>query len=294
MKTGLFSVSYAGYWGQDYLPVDRFIAKAGELGFDGVLLAAKRPHLSPLDVDENQIASVKAALAASDVELIGLAAYTDFLMKGPSEVPIGEMQELYVSECARVCAALGGRVVRIFTGYDYGDMSSGAQEAKVVDSLRRCADRAAAYDILLSVQNHHDFAVDTDAFALLLAAVDRPNIRAGFDAWSPHLRGEDIHAGAELLARRMFMTICADYRSYPRYRYIPELVNYAKIEPGAVKATLMGTGEIDYRGFFEGLREGGFDGWAIYEMCSPVIGGGSFENLDRAARTFLTWLAEEL
>ena len=42
MKTGLFSVSYAGLWGQECLPVEQFVAKAGQLGFEGVLLMAKR------------------------------------------------------------------------------------------------------------------------------------------------------------------------------------------------------------------------------------------------------------
>src|SRR6185503_9791870 len=32
--------------------------------------------------------------------------------------------------------------------------------------------------------------------------------------------------------------------------------------------------------FFKGLRDGGFNGTAVYEMCSPLRGGGSLENLD--------------
>ena len=291
MKTGLFSVSYAGLWGQECLPVEQFVAKAGQLGFEGVLLMAKRPHLSPLEASEQRVEAVKAALADAEIELIGLAAYTDFLLSGPAEVPIDEMQELYVGASVRVCAQLGGRVVRVFTGYDHGQAPTAAQENRVIDALRRCADRAAEHGVLLSVQNHHDLAVDTEAYSLLLEAVDRENVRAGFDAWSPHLRGEDLHTGAKKLAKRMFMTICADYRTFPRYRYQPELINYVRVQPDEAKATTMGTGEIDYGAFFRGLRDGGFDGWVLYEMCSPVIGGGSLENLDRNAQAFLEWFA---
>lgn len=57
MKRGLFSVSYAGLWGQECLDLPSFIGKAGELGYDGVLLAAKRPHLSPLDAGEHEVAA---------------------------------------------------------------------------------------------------------------------------------------------------------------------------------------------------------------------------------------------
>ena len=43
VKTCLHSVSYMGIWrGQATLTVDEFLVKAKELGFDGVMLAAKR------------------------------------------------------------------------------------------------------------------------------------------------------------------------------------------------------------------------------------------------------------
>ena len=47
----LFSVSYSGSWGQARLTVDQFVDKAAALGFQGVMLGGKRPHVSPLDYD---------------------------------------------------------------------------------------------------------------------------------------------------------------------------------------------------------------------------------------------------
>ena len=40
------------------------------------------------------------------------------------------------------------------------------------------------------------------------------------------------------------------------------------------------------------LRDGGHRGHVAYEMCSPLRGGGSIENLDRCARLFLQFLAD--
>ena len=40
----LHSVSYAGLWGQPALNTEQFIDKAAELGFGGIMLAAKRPQ----------------------------------------------------------------------------------------------------------------------------------------------------------------------------------------------------------------------------------------------------------
>ena len=50
----LHSVSYAGLWGQAYLSVDDVVAKARELGFGGVMLMAKRPHVSILDYGQRE------------------------------------------------------------------------------------------------------------------------------------------------------------------------------------------------------------------------------------------------
>ena len=42
-------------------------------------------------------------------------------------------------------------------------------------------------------------------------------------------------------------------------------------------------GFVDLEAFFTGLKEGGFDGYVAYEMCSPLRGGGSTANLDASA-----------
>jgi sugar phosphate isomerase/epimerase len=67
-------------------------------------------------------------------------------------------------------------------------------------------------------------------------------------------------------------------------------VNYERQPVDWVRAVPFGSGFIDYAAFFSGLREGGFDGIATFEMCSPLRGGGSLENLDACAATYLRWM----
>ena len=66
-------------------------------------------------------------------------------------------------------------------------------------------------------------------------------------------------------------------------------MNYEKLTP-SVQAVPMDEGFIDYGPFVDALEAGGFDGTVAYEMCSPLRGGGSMENLDAYARKFLEWL----
>src|SRR6266568_4242577 len=100
MKTALHTVSYAGAWaGQVVLPLERIVDKAAELGYDGVLIVAKRPHASPLDMDRDRRARLRDQIAARGLELAALAGYTDFgAGYDQPGIPFREMQVLAVTE----------------------------------------------------------------------------------------------------------------------------------------------------------------------------------------------------
>jgi sugar phosphate isomerase/epimerase len=290
-ESSLFSVSYAGLWGQQQLPLTDFVARAAALGYRAVMLMGKRPHLSPLDTNENALADLRKCLAKHGVRCAAIAGYTDFAMQRAAEVPFLEMQLEYVAGLCRLASALDAPLVRIFTAYEHPGTTPTAAWNQVVAALRECADRATDFGITLAVQNHHDVAVDSRALLELLGDVDRANVKLGFDAWSPALRGEPLFETARLMAPHTVLTTNADYLRIARYRYRPELVNYERDEPDLVRAVPFGEGFIDYETFFAGLREGGFAGLANYEMCSPIRGGGSGENLDAYARGYLDWMA---
>jgi sugar phosphate isomerase/epimerase len=290
LRPCLFSVSYAGFWGQARLGLLEFISHAARLGYRSVMLAGKRPHLAPCDMDEESVAAVRQALQAAGVTCDVVAGYTN-LASGPAvEVPLIEMQIAYVESLARLASQLGAKFVRVFTAYPADDAQPATLWPRVVSAIREMCDRAAPLGVTVAVQNHHDLAVSTDALLDLVAEIDRPNCKLGFDAWSLALRGEPLYESARKAAPRTAITTNADYLRIPRYRYRPELVNYERLMPDEVRAVRFGTGIIDFPSFFRGLIEGGFDGPAAYEMCSPIRGGGSRENLDACARAYLEWL----
>src|SRR5271157_4333594 len=120
VKTCLHSVSYAGVWrGEVVLSVDEFLVKAKDLGYDGVEIMCKRPHLSPLDYDEAARHRLRARIDQLGLKLVALAAYTDFSagMDKPG-IPQVEIQAAYLGEVARLAHDLGTNLVRVFTGYD--------------------------------------------------------------------------------------------------------------------------------------------------------------------------------
>jgi sugar phosphate isomerase/epimerase len=290
-KNALHSVSYAGVWpGQIRLSLDAFLEKARSLGYDGVMLMAKRPHLSLLDFDKAARQRLADKLASLKLEVACLAGYTDFCLGSERpDIPTRELQIVYVTALARLARDLGSKLVRVFTGYGTASASPEQCWGWCVESLRECARRAAEFNVTIGVQNHHDTAGHYESLFDFLTEINEPNCKAMFDAWAPALHGSNLAASVKQMAPYIVHTTVADYVRRPRFSYMPALVNYAR-EPDAIRAVPMGEGFIDYRAFFGALREANYQGSVAYEMCSPLRGGGSEANLDRCARQFLEYM----
>ena len=293
MKTSLFTVSFAGLWGQHRLTLEEAIDTVAELGYEGIEIMGKRPHLSPLDYSVDDCKRLREQIDARGLTCSAVAGYTHFTGgQDATEVPICDLQIDYITQLAQLASVLGADLVRIFTSYEVEGMPFFTQWQKNVRAIHECADRAANFGVTVGVQNHHDIAVHTKSLKQFIEMVDRPNVIPMWDCWSPHLRGEDLAAGAKMMAKQMWFTTVADYAVLPRARYLPQLVNYENVQPPAVLAVPMGDGDLDYRTFFDSLVAEGFDGWVSYEMCSPVRDGGELETLKSYAKQFLDYMKQ--
>jgi sugar phosphate isomerase/epimerase len=296
VKTCLHSVSYMGIWrGQATLTVDQFLVKARELGFDGVMLAAKRPHVSLLDYDDAARTKLKARIKELGLELVCLAGYCDFAAGvDKAGIPNVEIQAIYIGELARLARDLGTNMVRVYTAYERPDVPYDKQYALVVEGLTMAGKIASRYGVTLAVQNHHDIALHHDAMKWLLDEVNLPNVKAAFDCWSPTLEGltsEEIKQAIYKMKPYIVHTTTADYEKLPRYQYEINHTNYTQLK-AQMRAVEMGQGFLDYKSFINTLKEIGYQGYITYEMCEVLKGGGSVENLDKAAKAFLEYVKQ--
>ena len=191
VKTCLHSVGYSGAWrGQAASSVDEFLLKARELGFDGVMLGAKRPHVSLIDYDDDARKKLKARIKELGLELVCIAGYNDFTAGvDRSGVPNVEIQAISIGELARLARDLGTNMVRVFTGYERPDIPYASQYAMVAEGLKMAGKIAAQYDVTLVVQNRSSIAVHHNAMKWLLDRCNLPNVKAAFDLWSPTMEG---------------------------------------------------------------------------------------------------------
>lgn len=286
----LHSVSYAGLWGQAFLSVADFVEKAAELGFDGVMLMAKRPHLSALDYGPKERGELRSLLEKRRLSHVVLAGYTNLTADMEhGEIPHREIQTQYIVDLARLARDIGATSVRIFTGYDNPAADYARKWKTIVNTLGECAHRVADIGVVLGVQNHHDMAAGYQTMHDLIRTVNHPYCRAMFDAWAPALQGEDLAKAAAQMGAYTIHTTIADYQLRPRYSYNPQMVNYEKQTP-YVQAVPMGEGFIGYRGFLKELDAAGFSGSIAYEMCSSLRDGGAMATLDSYARRFLEYM----
>jgi sugar phosphate isomerase/epimerase len=296
VKTCLHSVGYSGAWrGQAVLTLDEFLQKAKELGFDGVMLGAKQPHLSLIDYDEAARMKLRERIKELGLELVCIAGYNDFTAGvDKSGIPNVEIQAVYIGELAKLARDLGTNMVRVFTGYERPDIPYEKQYAMVVQGLKMAGKLAARYGVTLVVQNHHDIAVHHDAMKWMLDEVNLPNVKAAFDCWSPTMEGlspEEIKKAIYTMKPYILHTTAADYEKLPRFRYESAQVNYVPLLPEN-KLVPMGEGYLDYKTFINTLKEIGYRGYIAYEMCAELKGGGSIENLDKTAKAFLEYVKQ--
>ena len=296
VKTCLHSVSYAGVWrGQARLGVEEFLDKAKQLGFDGVMLVAKRPHVSPLDYDAAARRALRRKIEGLGLELVCMAGYTDFTAGvDKAGIPNVEIQAAYVGEVAKLAKDLGTDMVRVFTGYERPGIPFDKQYALVVQGLKLAGKQAAEHGVTLAVQNHHDIASHHEMMYWLLNEVNLPNVKAAFDPWTPTLQGlspGQIRQAVLKMKPFIIHTTAAQYVRQPRFHYEHNFTNFIEGET-LIRAVPMDRGIIDYKTFINALKEIGYQGYIAYEMCEVLDGGGDIDNLDRTAKKFLEYVKD--
>src|SRR5215813_10395554 len=119
----------------------RVYQPCGRLGFNGVMLMAKRPHLSVLDYDDGHCLRVRDQMERRGLRNPVIAGYTNLTAGfAHADIPQIEYQIAHIARLAQMAGLLGGKLVRVFTGYDAPGVPFERQWQAVVSALREAAD----------------------------------------------------------------------------------------------------------------------------------------------------------
>lgn len=291
MKLALHSVSYSGTWGgQTTLTLSEFVSKAKRLGYRGVEFAAKRPHASPLDMSAQARKDLRTQVEDVGMEICALASYHDWAGGWTHrDMAHVEKELVYFCAVARLAHDLGCPIVRTYTGFSSDSTAYRQQWDQVVRGIQEACERAADYDITIGIQNHSCIASHPDSLLDMIKDIGRPNAKVILDAPYITAHGEPIHETVLKFGNLVCHSHLTDFARRVKYRYLPEIVAFEENGQEFVGIT-PGQGPTDYHEFVSALREISYSGWLSYEMCSPLVGGGSEENLDRCATETLTYM----
>jgi len=298
MKFILHSVSYSSSWeGQITLPLERVIDKAAMLGYDGIEIVGKRPHASVLDFSESARKRIRDSIASKGLVVPCVAGYQDFADDYlHPDMPKGEKELLFLRESIRLTKDLGAKILRIYSCFLHPDLPRSLMWRQCVKYLKEGVKYAEDSGVILALQNHSELTLNHLDVLAMIEEVDSPNLRIALDPPYICMTGASYEKAVESCRKYIVYSTTSDFIRIPNpvntrvpgflHSSVGFFILYQK------KTVPLGQGEVDYPSFLSALKKIGYDDYLAYEICSPIVGGGSEENLDRCARESLVYLKE--
>ena len=280
MKVGLYSISCSGTWFNDRpaLTVEEFIDTAKRFGYDGVELDLKRPHGSPIDLDEKRCLEIRDYAEQQGLEICGAAANNNFASIVPEQI---ENELLMVREQIRVTKQLGARVLRVFAAWRGIVMKNGVAtyeipekyhsyygaldyelRQSIVNCLKECAKWAEDAGVVLALQNHHPIIEDYQDMLDIVSWVDSPFVQCCLDApccgWTKERQSDEYLEKAVRDVGKKQMISHANAEFIEHGDGTIEMISFdPHIQPVLT----------NYPALIRALKKEGYEGYINYEFC---------------------------
>lgn len=279
MKVGLYSISCSGVWFSDRpaLSVEEFIDTAKKFHYDGVEIDLKRPHGSPLDLDEKRCKQIAAYAKGKGLEVCAVAANNNFASVIPELL---ENELLMVREQIKVAAMLGAPVLRLFAAWRGVVKRNGIGTYEVtahpnyygalkyelyqncLAAFRECALWAEKEGIMLALQNHHPLIENYDDMLEFVRLVDSPNFQCCLDApccgWTEKTQSDAYIRKAvhDVGNRQQLSHANAEFAERDDGKV--DMISFDQHEQPVL---------TNYPAFINALKETGYQGYINYEFC---------------------------
>lgn len=232
--------------------LEEAIRLTSEIGFDGIELAAWRPHAWPRDLDivrKQEIKSIahKYHLAFSAVCMVQV----NHNIASPIAA---ERQDslVYIQDCIDLAADLECPTVVIGGGWSVKPHQRQEAWEWAFESIDKAAMYAQRRGIILALENINqqraDVIVSTDDMLAMINKVSSPAIRPMLDTYHLHLEQEDPLQAIRRLGKDLAYIHFLDARLTNRSRQI------------------LGKGEIPLTSILALLVELGYNGWLCIEI----------------------------
>ena len=246
--------SYA-FGGRSWMPswtLEEAMRLTAEIGFDGIELAAWRPHAWPRDLDVARRQEMKDLARQYRLEYSAICmVQVNHNVASPVDAERRDSL-VYLRDCIDLAADLECPIVVVGGGWSVQPHPRQAAWEWAGESLSQAARYAQERGITLALENINrqraDVIVSTDDMLEMMRVIGSPSIRPMLDFYHLHLEGEDPLQAIQRLGKDLAYTHFLDAHRANRSRQV------------------LGKGEIPLGDILSALVDVGYNGWLCVEI----------------------------
>ncbi len=258
MKISVSSYSFSQMIRNEGLTQKDTIAKAKELGFDGIEFAEFAvPENMELEAYVRELAEETARVG---IEVSNVAVGADFINKNTDD------------EVERVCrlvdmaALLGAKTMRHDATTGKKGLSFDAALPTLADACRRVAEYAQSKGVKTMVENHGFFCQDSDRMERLYNAVNHPNFGLLVDMGNFACADEDLAVAVGRVAPYAAYAHAKDFIIKPGDGPNPGEGVFRSRNGTYLRGTIVGQGNVPVQQCLTALKNAGYDGGITIEF----------------------------
>ena len=257
MRAALHTLMFGGY------PLDRVAPVARDIGYTGVALMCRPPHL---DLD-NPVPSARAGsrvLSDAGLQVVGLASglgRPDSFTGAPAQAELDGVRRAL--EAANI---LGAGLLRLWGGADGMSVDNADELSAAAPWYGQAASLAEDAGVRVTIEVHaQGLASSTAATCRLVDAIDHPNLGAALDTGNLHSAAGSIGAhDVTELGSRIFDVHVKDMRGLPSADG-----HTLEVDGRYYVHVPLGEGDVRNAETLRQLAAGGYTGWIANESeCS--------------------------
>lgn len=251
----------------DY-PLREAMEITAALGFDGIEIACRSPHLG-LDTPLDEVRALRDYAAELGIRIPALAGYTGHFSNLSDEECEAAMGEFRKSLC--IAEVLSVPYIRVFPGGPNAFLAEDLHYERAAHYLRQCIVEAKEYGIRLLIEIHNQTLVeDADSALRLLELTGGSGLGFIHDAGNMYISGVDYgEASVHKLGSHLSHIHIKDEKRIAIEGEEGTFTNRTRHGIEAFMQCRLGEGAVDHRPMLAAVQESGYDGWITLECAAP-------------------------
>ncbi|WP_010283029.1 sugar phosphate isomerase/epimerase family protein [Bacillus timonensis] len=262
MKFAAFSGAFIEFSLQEAMETTK------ELGFDGIEIACREPHLSA-QTPRHQMEEIKQIANYYHLEIPALAGYMGHfssLSDYDCEKEFTDFEKILES-----ATILDVDMIRVFPGGPNAFLAIDEHYEKAAYWIKKCSLLAKQFNKKVIVEIHNNSLVETVEDAIrILTMIEEDNVGLIHDAGNMYITDTDFGRDSVFgLGDRLFHIHVKDEKRINQAGMAGTFTNRTRHGEESFMQCLLGEGEVDHKPLFGALQEIRYDKWITLECAAP-------------------------